>query len=410
MRLLQFPRNRPDSFPSPLLKRMTKHRFVAILNVGHRSTLAGRRGQERSRARRPIQKGDTMKQISRIPSASFLLVGALCIFFPSHVAGVLPFLLGGIMLIAGIVHGAAYLRDKRFLEDEPQGIGPDIILAVMGVAFLCAGSEAVGLMGVVWGIIGLRKAAGTIDQALRRMYRHQPALLLATEAAIRIVLALFGVFRWFGDFLPHIFGSTVLFSVAMVLYLLNSRLDASAKLTWLLVITLLPVFGALMYLFTQSDLGRRHDGADQGPAHHPRRYHGAAGTAGPRRRVARPLPGPVRLLPGLREHGCDLFPPGREEVRGTAAAAGTGGAVHFPGVFHRGRRPHVGPHPGDPGPQSGPGAGRAGDVRTGPASCPRFPATTRSGCGNWASAASPSPPSPRSSPPTTTTGTTGRSW
>lgn len=64
-----------------------------------------------------------MKQISRIPSASFLLVGALCIFFPSHVAGVLPFLLGGIMLIAGIVHGAAYLRDKRFLEDEPQGIG-----------------------------------------------------------------------------------------------------------------------------------------------------------------------------------------------------------------------------------------------------------------------------------------------
>lgn len=198
-----------------------------------------------------------MKQISRIPSASFLLVGALCIFFPSHVAGVLPFLLGGIMLIAGIVHGAAYLRDKRFLEDEPQGIGPDIILAVMGVAFLCAGSEAVGLMGVVWGIIGLRKAAGTIDQALRRMYRHQPALLLATEAAIRIVLALFGVFRWFGDFLPHIFGSTVLFSVAMVLYLLNSRLDASAKLTWLLVITLLPVFGALMYLFTQSDLGHR---------------------------------------------------------------------------------------------------------------------------------------------------------
>lgn len=77
-------------------------------------------------------------------------------------------------------------------------------------------------------------------------------LLLALQ-----VLALFGVFRWFGDFLPHIFGGRVLFSVAMVLYLLNSRLDASAKLTWLLVITLLPVFGALMYLFTQSDLGHR---------------------------------------------------------------------------------------------------------------------------------------------------------
>lgn len=153
---------------------------------------------------RLIQKGDTMKQISRIPSAAFLLVGALCIFFPSHVAGVLPFLLGGIMLIAGVVHGAAYLRDKRFLEDESQGIGPDIILAVMGVAFLCAGSEAVGLMGVVWGIIGLRKAAGTIDQALRRMYQHQKALLLAVEAAIRIVLALALLFDPFEKFSSHI--------------------------------------------------------------------------------------------------------------------------------------------------------------------------------------------------------------
>ena len=58
----------------------------------------------------PIQKGNIMKQISRIPSAKFLFMGALRIFFPSHVASVLPFLLGGIMLLAGIVHGAAYLR------------------------------------------------------------------------------------------------------------------------------------------------------------------------------------------------------------------------------------------------------------------------------------------------------------
>ena len=73
--------------------------------------LPGGAGRSDPAPGRPIQKGDTMKQISRIPSAAFLLVGALCIFFPSHVAGVLPFLLGGLMLTAGIMHGAAYLRD-----------------------------------------------------------------------------------------------------------------------------------------------------------------------------------------------------------------------------------------------------------------------------------------------------------
>ena len=94
------------------------------------------------------------------------------------------------MLIAGVMHGGAYLRNKRFLEGESQGLGPDVVLVVMGVAFLCAGSEAIGLMGVVWGIIGLRKASGTIDQVLRQMYQHQPAILLIVEAVIRIILAL----------------------------------------------------------------------------------------------------------------------------------------------------------------------------------------------------------------------------
>lgn len=43
----------------------------------------------------------------------------------------------------------------------------------------------------------------------------------------------------------------------MVLYLLNSRLDPSAKITWLVVIMLLPVFGALLFWYTQSDIGHR---------------------------------------------------------------------------------------------------------------------------------------------------------
>ena len=59
------------------------------------------------------------------------------------------------------------------------------------------------------------------------------------------------------EFLPHILGGTALFTAFMVLYLLNGRLDPTAKLTWLIVIMLLPVFGALLYWYTQSDIGHR---------------------------------------------------------------------------------------------------------------------------------------------------------
>ncbi len=72
------------------------------------------------------------------------------------------------------------------------------------------------------------------------------------------VMVLFGVFQWFEEFLPHILGGTALFTVVIVLSLLNNRrLDPTSKITWLIVIMLLPVFGALLFWYTQSDIGHR---------------------------------------------------------------------------------------------------------------------------------------------------------
>lgn len=71
------------------------------------------------------------------------------------------------------------------------------------------------------------------------------------------VLILFGIFQWFEEFLPHILGGTMLFTFVMVIYLLNSRMNPTAKITWLIVIMLLPVFGVLLYLYTQTEIGHR---------------------------------------------------------------------------------------------------------------------------------------------------------
>ncbi len=74
--------------------------------------------------------------------------------------------------------------------------------------------------------------------------------------AIQVFL-LFGVFQWFKDFLPHIFGGTLLFTFLMVIYLLNCSMNPTAKITWLIVIMLMPVFGVLLYVYMQSDIGHK---------------------------------------------------------------------------------------------------------------------------------------------------------
>lgn len=71
------------------------------------------------------------------------------------------------------------------------------------------------------------------------------------------VLILLSVFIWFGEFLPEYVGAASVFTVIMVLYLFNCDFDADVKLTWLAVIMVLPVFGIMLLLYTQIDIGHR---------------------------------------------------------------------------------------------------------------------------------------------------------
>ncbi len=103
------------------------------------------------------------------------------------------------------------------------------------------------------------------NSGLRLLKKGQKGIMYALFSRVGIMLALlvlqalmlFSLFRWFQQFLPHVLGGTVLFMVVMVLYLINSTLDPTAKITWLIVIMLVPVFGALLFWYTQSETGHR---------------------------------------------------------------------------------------------------------------------------------------------------------
>ena len=64
-------------------------------------------------------------------------------------------------------------------------------------------------------------------------------------------------FYWFERNSLTIFGGHGLIAIVMAIYLINTTMDPTAKLTWLLIIFPLPVFGSLLYLFTRSEWGHR---------------------------------------------------------------------------------------------------------------------------------------------------------
>ncbi len=77
-------------------------------------------------------------------------------------------------------------------------------------------------------------------------------LLLLLQVGLLVALLL-----RFEKYIPHYMGAALVLNVVMVLYLINSRSNASVKVTWLVVMMVVPVFGALFYMFTQSDVGHR---------------------------------------------------------------------------------------------------------------------------------------------------------
>lgn len=61
----------------------------------------------------------------------------------------------------------------------------------------------------------------------------------------------------FSEFLPHVFGSSVIISFTMGLVMINSKMEPSSIIMWLMIMILMPVFGVLLFWYTRSEVGHR---------------------------------------------------------------------------------------------------------------------------------------------------------
>ena len=71
------------------------------------------------------------------------------------------------------------------------------------------------------------------------------------------VFLVFSFYTWLQHLLPFFSAITVLFTIGGVIYLFNCDMDSSAKLTWMFIISLVPITGVALLAFTQTNLGHR---------------------------------------------------------------------------------------------------------------------------------------------------------
>ena len=87
--------------------------------------------------------------------------------------------------------------------------------------------------------------------------------LIFSRTTIVILLLILNFFLLFSfllgllEGLPAYLGSMVVFTALVLLYVLNTDANPSVKLSWCILISILPIFGTALYFYVKSDLGHR---------------------------------------------------------------------------------------------------------------------------------------------------------
>ena len=82
--------------------------------------------------------------------------------------------------------------------------------------------------------------------------------LLVIVVLILMQIALWvSIYGWFDEYLPYFSVIISLFTLVMFVYLLNTSMDASAKITWLFLMSLAPIPASIFLAYTKSNLGQR---------------------------------------------------------------------------------------------------------------------------------------------------------
>lgn len=87
-------------------------------------------------------------------------------------------------------------------------------------------------------------------------------LLFGRTAVVLVLLVLqfliiFSFFQWLEQYWGYYYLATTVIAIGTGIHILNSPGDATGKMTWMVLVMAVPVFGAMLYVWVQMDVGHR---------------------------------------------------------------------------------------------------------------------------------------------------------
>lgn len=137
------------------------------------------------------------------------LIGIVCILFPKQITSLLPYLMGIMMILIGLI-GIQPVGEK--FRQAPDIFARKLVLLILGLSFLVQGKTALVPIGIIWAVLGLWKTTDAFVDFWEAYQAKQGVLSALGELLIRLILSLLLLSDPYGKFTPHIaiLGATLL--------------------------------------------------------------------------------------------------------------------------------------------------------------------------------------------------------
>ena len=166
----------------------------------------------------------TSGKVTLALSFLFPAIGVVCLLAPGAVFEAVPYALGGAMVLVAVAGLVAEIADYKS-EERAGTVGSYLMTGVLGALMVALGESAIGFMGVVWGVMGLMKAAREIDEAVETMVSGGRFVIRFALAAVNAALAVLLVANPFGNFEHHL----ILLGIELLLYPFELKREKDGK-------------------------------------------------------------------------------------------------------------------------------------------------------------------------------------
>ncbi len=133
------------------------------------------------------------KVVMYVLSVIYIIVGVLCMSITSLITEILPYLVGGMLTLAGVIKFIVALVQKEYRSVNTNATATSLIATLLGIMIIVQKidpySDPVMMISVIWGVLGLFESAYAFNHVFKRIANSERCIFYLIRGIMECAVA-----------------------------------------------------------------------------------------------------------------------------------------------------------------------------------------------------------------------------